>query len=96
VKLHGVSSVVNGFKYCVVFGGSRLGEPKRFAGLTGNQLAQTIIDQGMHRVLSIQRDDPGHDEIRYIEGQEIISIWRRVYKIIQKRKRTARPSIRRS
>jgi hypothetical protein len=78
-------------RYRVEFGHPRLGEPKHFAGLTESQLVKTILEQGMHRVLSIQHDDPSARNIRRVEGREVVAIWKSVYKIIQKRKSTARP-----
>lgn len=72
-------------KYCADFGHLSV-NGKKFVGLTESQLIKTLIEQGIHRVLSITHDDQGSGKIRPVEGKEMISIWKQVYRMIQNRK----------
>ena len=73
-------------KYCAIFGHPNT-DGKQFVGLTESQLIKTLIEQGMHTVLSITHDDRNPGKIRPVEGKEMLSIWKHVYRIIQNRKR---------
>jgi hypothetical protein len=61
----------------------------QFVGLTESQLIKTLLEQGVHTLSSITHDQcPG--KILPVEGKEMISIWKQVYKVIQKRKHDVR------
>lgn len=77
-------------KYCVEFSHSSTGKQSHFVGLTESQLVSTVLEQGVHRVLSITHDDQGPRDIRQVEGTEMISIWKEVYRMIRKKKHHAR------
>jgi hypothetical protein len=72
-------------KYCAVFSHQNM-NGKQFVGLTESQLIKVLIDQGVHTLLSITHDDKGPGKVRPVEGKEMISIWKQVYRRIQKRK----------
>ena len=58
----------------------------QFGGLTESQLIKTLLDQGIHTLSSITHDDQRPGKILPVEGKEMISIWKQVYKVIKKRK----------
>jgi hypothetical protein len=62
----------------------------QFGGLTERQLIKTLLEQGIHTLSSLTHDDQNQGQIRPVEGKEMISIWKRVYKVIQKRKHDSR------
>jgi hypothetical protein len=72
-------------KYCADFDHPTL-NGKQFVGLTESQLIKTLLEQGVHKVLSITHDDQSLGKNRPVEGKEMISIWKRVYQMIQNRK----------
>jgi len=76
-------------KYCADFGHPNI-NGKQFVGLTESQLIKTLLEQGVHRVLSITHDDRNQGKIRPVEGKEMISIWRQVHRMIQSRKHAGR------
>jgi hypothetical protein len=77
-------------KYCAVFNHSNTSGGMQFGGLTESQLIKTVLDQGIHTLSSISHDDQRPGKIRPVEGKEMISIWKQVYKVIQKRKHDVR------
>ena len=62
----------------------------QFGGLTEGQLIKTLLEQGIHTLSSLTHDGQSPGEIRPVEGEEMISIWKQVYKVIQKRKHDSR------
>jgi hypothetical protein len=71
-------------KYSAVFNQPNIGQ-KQFSGLSETQLVHTLLKEGVHTLSSITHEEtPG--EIRPVEGVEMISIWKQVYRSIQVRK----------
>jgi hypothetical protein len=77
-------------KYCAVFNHANMNGGMEFGALTESQLIKTLADQGVHTLSSITHDGQSPGRIRPVEGKEMISIWKRVYKVIQKRKHAVR------
>jgi hypothetical protein len=77
-------------KYCAVFNHSDLHGGMQVGGLTESQLIKTLLNQGVHTLSSIMHEDQSPGKIRPVEGKEMISIWKQVYKVIQKRKQDCR------
>jgi hypothetical protein len=77
-------------KYCAVFNHANTSGGMQFGGLTESQLIKTLLDQGVHTLSSITRDHQSPGKVRPVEGREMISIWKQVYKVIQKRKHDVR------
>src|SRR5258706_16433611 len=75
-------------KYSAVFGHPSVNiNEKHFVGLTESQLIKTLLEQGVHTVSSITHDRQTPGAVHPVEGREMISIWKQVYRMIQKRKR---------
>jgi hypothetical protein len=62
----------------------------QFRGLTESQVMTALLDQGVHTLSSITHEDRSSGNIRPVEGKEMISIWKQVYREIQERKRDVR------
>lgn len=77
-------------KYRAVFSHSNMNRGMQFVGLTESQLIRTLLEQGVHTLSSITHDDQCRSKIYPVEGKEMISIWKQVYKAIQKRKHGVR------
>ncbi len=77
-------------KYCAVFDQAKMSGGMQVVGLTESQLIRTLLKQGIHTLSSITHDDQSPGKIRPVEGKEMISIWKQVYKAIQKRKHNVR------
>jgi hypothetical protein len=77
-------------KYRAVFYHANMNGGVQFVGLTENQLIKTLLDQGVHTLSSLTHDDRSPGNIRAVEGKEMISIWKQVYKVIQQRKHDVR------
>ena len=58
----------------------------RFVDLTESQLIRTMLEQGVHSLTSVTRKYPGQDGLYAVEGKEMISIWKKVYRAIRHRK----------
>ena len=71
--------------YCAIFSHPGSHE-SRFADLTESQLISTMLEQGVHTLTSVTRKQSGQDGLSAVEGKEMISIWKKVYKVIQPRK----------
>jgi len=88
--LAGVSSRIETIemkaKYCAVFNHANRSGGLQFGGLTESQLIKTLLDQGIHTLSSLTHDDQRPGRISPVEGREMISIWKQVYKVIRKRK----------
>jgi hypothetical protein len=73
-------------KYSAVFNHSN-SDPKLFKGLSERQLVHTMLEQGIHTVSSITHEEDS-GKVHPVEGEEMISIWKQVYRSIQTRKRS--------
>jgi hypothetical protein len=71
-------------KYSAVFNQPNIG-PKQFSGLSESQLVRTMLEEGIHNVSSITHQETS-GQIRPVEGAEMISIWKQVYRSTQIRK----------
>ena len=72
-------------KYSVVFHHPNM-DLKQFTGLSESQLVHTMLEQGVHTVSSITHEETC-GKVGPVEGEEMISIWKQVYRSIQMRKR---------
>jgi hypothetical protein len=54
-------------------------KPKVFTGLSERQLVQTMLEQGIHTLSSITHGERS-GKVQPVEGQEMISIWKQVYR----------------
>ena len=71
-------------KYCAVFSHPNM-NLQQFKALSESQLIKTMLEQGIQSVSSITHEEDS-GEVRPVEGKELISIWKQVYRTIVHRK----------
>ena len=70
--------------YCAVFAHPNK-NLKQFNALSESQLIKTMLEQGIQSVSSITHEE-GSGAVGPVEGKELISIWKQVYRTILHRK----------